>query len=144
MTKTSIRVYKCKTCVNVNLVKQMQKESRIEFVSYSMPCAKIITRPGSTIMSSLMCALSQASTSTACLPGTRLHTQFSYWRRLFWRVSSAQRPGGQRRSWQFSIRSSIMCEGHPISLRTLLIIRYKIFMHFLTKSKTTCLCYCYL
>lgn len=35
---------------------------------YSMPCAKIITRPGSTRTSSLICALSQLSTSTACLP----------------------------------------------------------------------------
>lgn len=41
---------------------------------YSMPCAKIITSPGSTIMSSGMCVLSQWRTNTACLPGTLLHT----------------------------------------------------------------------
>lgn len=36
---------------------------------YSTPCANIITSPGSTITSSLMCGLSQLNTNTACLPG---------------------------------------------------------------------------
>lgn len=45
---------------------------------YSIPCAKIITRPGSTIIFSSTCVLSHWSTSTACLPGTLLHTYFSY------------------------------------------------------------------
>jgi len=36
--------------------------------NYSMPWANIITRPGSTITSSVMWTLSQLSTSTACLP----------------------------------------------------------------------------
>ena len=37
--------------------------------NYSMPWAKIITIPGSRIMSSLMWVLSQAITTTACFPG---------------------------------------------------------------------------
>lgn len=35
---------------------------------YSTPCANIMTNPGSTITSSLMCGLSQLNTNTACLP----------------------------------------------------------------------------
>ena len=41
--------------------------------SHSTPCAKIMTRPGSRIMSSAMCWFSQAITTTACLP-TVIHT----------------------------------------------------------------------
>lgn len=40
----------------------------------STPCAKIITNPGSSTMSSPMCWFSQAITTTACLPGIRLAT----------------------------------------------------------------------
>lgn len=40
----------------------------------STPWAKIMTRPGSRIMSSAMCWFSQANTTTACLPGMRLAT----------------------------------------------------------------------
>lgn len=41
---------------------------------YSMPCAKIITKPGSTMTSSVIWLLSLGNTKTACLPGTRRHT----------------------------------------------------------------------
>lgn len=40
----------------------------------STPCAKIMTSPGSRIISSPMCWFSQAITTTACLPGMRLAT----------------------------------------------------------------------
>uniref|UniRef100_A0A0E9SW45 Uncharacterized protein n=1 Tax=Anguilla anguilla TaxID=7936 RepID=A0A0E9SW45_ANGAN len=40
----------------------------------STPWAKIMTRPGSRIISSPMCWFSQAITTTACLPGMRLAT----------------------------------------------------------------------
>lgn len=39
---------------------------------HSIPWAKIMTRPGSSSMSSFMCRLSHAMTTTACFPGTRL------------------------------------------------------------------------
>ena len=44
--------------------------------NHSIPWAKIMTRPGSRIISSLMWALSHAITTTACLFGTRRQT---YW-----------------------------------------------------------------
>lgn len=43
-----------------------------------MPCANIITSPGSTIMCSSTWLLSHCKTKTACFPGTLLHTYFSY------------------------------------------------------------------
>lgn len=45
---------------------------------YSIPCAKIITRPGSTSTSSLMCALSQLSTRTACFPANQMSVRLHY------------------------------------------------------------------
>lgn len=39
---------------------------------YSIPCAKIIIKPGSVIISSLTIILSHGNTMTACLPGIRL------------------------------------------------------------------------
>lgn len=63
---------------------------------YSIPCAKIITRPGSTSTSSLMCALSQLSTRTACFPAitrnkTLLSTQvgrFAYYVQIQYAISN--------------------------------------------------------
>ena len=46
--------------------------------NYSMPWAKIITIPGSRIMSSLMWVLSQAITTTACFPGILRAVYCSY------------------------------------------------------------------
>ena len=53
--------------------------------NYSMPWAKIITIPGSRIMSSLMWVLSQAITTTACFPGILRAVYCSYclWRWTF-------------------------------------------------------------
>ncbi|TNN57231.1 hypothetical protein EYF80_032565 [Liparis tanakae] len=68
----------------------------------STPCAKIMTRPGSRIMSSPMCWFSQAITTTACLPGIRLAT--------------VAKPCGQFRSWAFSMRSFTMERGQPLSM----------------------------
>lgn len=76
------QIQKCypSTCETISMILALcDVESIIVFIYdiqwlYSMPCAKIITSPGSTIISSGICVLSQWSTSTACLPGTLLHT----------------------------------------------------------------------
>ena len=86
-----------------------------------MPWAKIITIPGSRIMSSLMWVLSQAITTTACFPGILRAVYCSYclhnfqcklsksqvksYLRFICRVSNVCRPGGHRRSCAFSISS---------------------------------------
>ena len=89
----------------------------IAAANYSIPWANIITIPGSMIMSSLMCALSQAMTMTACLPGTRRQTYCSYCRLFICRVSRVKSPGGHRRSCALSIRSSKTVSGHPDSAK---------------------------
>ena len=80
-----------------------------------MPWAKIMTRPGSRIMSSLMCMLSHAMTMTACLLAIRRHTYCSYCLRFIWRVSSVKRPGGHLRSCALDMSSSTMYSGQPDS-----------------------------
>lgn len=124
---------------------QLAQLTQVKWLSYSMPWAKIMTRPGSIMTSSIICRLSQLSTSTACLPvnkfiyfkliqgtaatclpGMRRHTQLSQILRLVCRVSSELRPLGQRRSWQNSIRLSRMCGGQPDSDKARLIMSWGI------------------
>lgn len=57
----------------VPLLSTKHRSSNVLYIS-STPCAKIITSPGSSTMSSPMCWFSQAITTTACLPGMRLAT----------------------------------------------------------------------
>lgn len=62
-----LRVCVCGRAAMLNLQKSIlaNKHGRD---GYSTPCANIMTNPGSTITSSLMCGLSQLNTNTACLP----------------------------------------------------------------------------
>ena len=94
---------------------------------YSIPWAKIMTRPGSRIISSEIWVLSQAITTTACLPGILLHTYCSYCLRFICLVSRVCSPGGHLLSWAFSINSFTIWPGHPDSCNDRLIIAWNIF-----------------
>ena len=62
----------------------------IEF--YSTPCANIMTKPGSSIMSSVICWFSHDMTTTACFPEKVMKYSFVKqllwfcWSRLIWRT----------------------------------------------------------
>ncbi len=115
---------------NIRIKFPKSREPKFGRVFHSTPWANIITSPGSDIMSSSTVGLSTCSTTTACLQGIRLQTYFSYSRRLLCRVSSDESPGGQLRSWQFSMSSSRMCDGHPLSISATFIVLCEVKLYF--------------
>lgn len=85
----------------------MRKSDNTEIsMGYSMPWANIMTRPGSTIMCSSTCVLSHCRTSTACLPGTRLQTYFSY--------------NLKKRNSQFNSRDLLFCSINIVYIKYVL------------------------